>query len=92
MCIARIRLDLKVVYQSIFIFYFNEILDLKFIIRKAPWSFDNSLIPSLSFDFTPIWVQIHYLHVDWGIAIIARRVMSHAGVFLMWIIFCLMDL
>lgn len=37
-------LDLNVVDRSIFIFYFEEVSDMEFVLRKAPWSFDNSLM------------------------------------------------
>lgn len=37
---------------------------------------------SLSFDFTPICVQIYDLPMDWRSEVISKRVMSHVGVVL----------
>lgn len=81
-------LDLKVVDQSMFIFYFEEASDLEFFLRRALWSFDNGLIfvqqigsnmsPSfLSFDFNPVWVQIHDLLMDWRSELIIRKIMCY---------------
>lgn len=37
---------------------------------------------SLSFNFTPIWIQIHDLSMDWRVEVIARRIISQVGTIL----------
>lgn len=60
-------LDLEAMDRNTFIFYFEDPYDMDFVMRKASWSFDNSLLAiqrllpgisqsSLLFNSIPIWI------------------------------------
>lgn len=74
------------------IFYFEDAIEveMELVLKKTPWSFDNSLLvvhklkpcmfPSnIAFDSTTIWLQIHYLPMDCRVYMIAGRVARTYG-------------
>lgn len=71
-------------------FYFEDLAEMDHVMQKAPRSFNNDhlviqclihgMSPSnLTFDTTPILMQVHDLQMDWHKEAIVRGVVSFVG-------------